>query len=182
MAKLVSKTYGEALFALAIEENIIEDTAAEAKGILEVLKENEDLLKFLKHPQVTKEEKEKTMENIFKGKISETMMGFLVLTVEKDRQNDLAQTLQYFLDKYMEYKKIGVVYVSSASMLSDVQKKELETKLLSITEFLELEMNYEEDPSLIGGMVIRIGDRVVDSSIRTKLAGMAKELSKVSLS
>ena len=61
------------------------------------------------------------------------------------------------------------------------QKKKIEEKLLATTQYIQFEMHFDVDKSLIGGMVIRIGDRVVDSSIRTKLNQMTQTLSKVQL-
>ena len=75
-----------------------------------------------------------------------------------------------------EYKKIGTVHVTSAMELSKEQKEQVEKKLLETTNYVSFEMHYEVDTALIGGMVIRMGDRVVDSSIRTKLYNLSKEL------
>ena len=72
--------------------------------------------------------------------------------------------------------------MTSATELSDQQKKDIEAKLLATTSYVEFRMKYAVDKSLIGGMVIRIGDRVVDSSVKTKLETMARELSKIQLS
>lgn len=72
--------------------------------------------------------------------------------------------------------------MTSATELSAEQKESIEKRLLETTSYESFRMNYDVDAGLIGGMVIRIGDRVVDSSIRTKLGNMAKELSKIQLS
>ena len=77
MAKLVSKTYGEALFKLAMEENTLDQIAEEAKVVLEAFQNNEELAKLLNHPKVSKEEKVTVIENIFKGKFSDSIVGFL---------------------------------------------------------------------------------------------------------
>ena len=66
----------------------------------------------------------------------------------------------------------------TAIELSGEQKEKVEQKLLEMTSYEKFEMNYEVDSSLIGGMVIRIGDRIVDSSIRTKLYELSKNLRK----
>ena len=65
--------------------------------------------------------------------------------------------------------------------LSEEQKKAVENRLLKTTRYVEFEMHYKVDAALIGGMEIRIGDRVVDSSIRTKLQNLTRELSKIQL-
>ena len=69
----------------------------------------------------------------------------------------------------------------TAIELSGEHKEKVEQKLLETTSYEKFEMNYEVDSSLIGGMVIRIGDRIVDSSIRTKLYELSKNLRKIQL-
>ncbi|MEG1458306.1 MAG: ATP synthase F1 subunit delta [Acetivibrio sp.] len=181
MAKLVSKTYGEALFKLAIEKNQLEILSEEAKEVLEIFRSNEELTKLLNHPKISREEKVKVIENIFKGNVSDSIVGFLVIIVEKGRYNELEKIFEYFLSEIMEYKGIGAAYVTSATVLNEEQKKQVENRLLEVTKYVEFVMHYEVDESLIGGMVIRIGDRVVDGSIRTKLTTMANELKKIQL-
>ena len=181
MARLVSKTYGEALFDLSVEENIVDAILEEAAVVLQVVAQNPELAKLLNHPKIGKEEKITVVENIFKEKFSDTIVGFLVLLVQKDRHNDLEDILQYFVNKVKEVQQIGVANVTSAVPLSDEQKQNIYDKLLSTTNYKKLEMHYSEDAGLIGGLVIRIGDRVVDTSIRTRMNNLAKELTKIQL-
>ena len=181
MAKLVSKTYGEALFDIGVEEQALEVLSEEAKAVLKAMSENPDLLRLLNHPKIVKEEKVSVMENIFKGQVSDTMVGFLVLVVQKDRYNEIEDILTYFLDKVREDKKMGVAYVTSAIPLSDAQKNQIKNKLLETTEYVDFEMNYQVEQAIIGGLIIRVGDRVLDSSIRSRLYSMSKELSNIQL-
>lgn len=182
MAKLVSKTYGQALFELALEGNALEQILEEEAFVKEVFAGNEELVTLLNHPKISKDEKIQVVENIFKGKISDTMLGFLVVVVTKERYDELEQIFQYLEEKVREYKNIGVVSVTTAVELSDEQKERLKVKLLQVTSFKQLEFNYLVDPQIIGGMILRIGDRIVDSSIRTEIDQMAKSLSKIQLS
>lgn len=181
MAKLVSKTYGEALFELAMEENVLDTVQEEAVAVLEIFEQNEELVKLLNHPKISKEEKVAVIENVFKGRASDTVVGFLVLIVEKGRYNEISRIFDYFLEQVKEFKKIGVAYVTSATSLTAKQQKKIEEKLLATTKYIQFEMHFDVDADLIGGMIIRIGDRVVDSSIRTKLNQMTQTLLKVQL-
>lgn len=182
MAKLASKTYGEALFSLAAEENKLDFLYKEAEEFLAVYRENEELKKFLLHPEITREEKVQALENVFKGRLDDSIVGFLTIIVEKSHCREIESIFSYFLLKVMEYKKIGVVYVTSAVELTPEQKAKVEQRLLQVTQYVELKLNFEVEEALIGGMIIRIGDRVVDNSIRTQLENMKKELLKVQLS
>jgi len=182
MAKLIEGSYGDALFELALEQNELDSMAEQVDLLAQAFAENPELLKLLNHPKISKEEKIAVIENIFKGRFSDDIVGFLVIITEKDRGAEIEGILNYFKAKVREYKKIGVARVTSAVELSADQKARVEEKLLQQTSYESFEVDYKVDDSLIGGMVIRIGDRVVDSSIRTKLDNMTKNLRKVSLS
>ncbi|QNM04666.1 ATP synthase F1 subunit delta [Qiania dongpingensis] len=181
MAKLISKTYGEALFETALDVKNVDGLFAEAEAVREILSDNPKLLKLFNHPNIIKEEKLEVMESVFKGRVSAEMTGFLKVVIEKGRQNELDAILSYFIGEVKEYKKIGIAFVTSAAPLSDEQKEQIEQKLLETTKYEAFEMNFRVDESLIGGLVIRIGDRVVDSSVKSRLYELKKELMKIQL-
>ena len=171
MAKLVETTYGEALFELAVQESKVDELCEEAQAVIDIFKDNEDLVNVLKSPKVEKKEKEQLIENIFKKFVSEDITGLLVIMVSKDRQ----------IKRIYEYKKIGVAYVTTARPLTDNQKLSIVSRLLSTTDYVDFKMNYDIDESLIAGMVIRIGDRVVDSSIKHKIDELTRNLKNIQL-
>lgn len=181
MAKLVSKTYGEALFEVAVEEGTIDSLMEEVEGVLSIFQSNEEYVKLLNHPKISVEEKISMIEQAFKGNVSEQLVGFFTTVVEKGRFAEIEEILSYFANEVREYKKIGTAYVTTAVSLTQDEKESVEKKLLETTSYESFRMNYMVDESLIGGIVIKIGDRVVDSSIRTKLENMAKDLSKIQL-
>jgi F-type H+-transporting ATPase subunit delta len=181
MAKLISKTYGDALFDIAVENNKTDVFFEEVKGLKQIFTENPELSKFLGHPDIELSEKVTVVENVFQGRISDEIVGLMRIVVTKGRASQLMSILDYFIAKTKEFKKIGVASVSSATELSDVQKKKIVDKLLSSTSYTEFEMDYKVEPELIGGVVIRIGDRVVDGSVKNKLANLKRELSGIQL-
>lgn len=181
MAKLVSKTYGDALFELAAESGALDTFLEEAKAVRSILEGNRELDHLMEHPKITKDEKVTALEAIFKGRIRDELMGLLRMLVEKDHYRETTAVLDYFIGQAKEYKHIGTVYVTTATKIGEIQKVNLTEKLLEITDYVEFEMHYDTDPSLIGGMVIRIKDRVVDSSIRSRLEALRTELSKIQL-
>ncbi|MGN0390144.1 MAG: ATP synthase F1 subunit delta [Wujia sp.] len=176
MAKQVETTYGDALLDLALEEGTLDALYEEAQALVVALQENEDLIRLLAHPQIEKEEKKKIVENIFDGRASSAIVGLLVMLVEKDHGNKLVNVLQYFIRQVKREKNIGVASVTSAVALNDSQKQAIEKRLVETTDFDTMEISYIVDASLIGGLVIRIDDRVLDSSIKTKIEKMSKTL------
>ena len=171
MAKLVSKTYGDALFALAVEEHMVDPLYEEAQAVAQILRENTEL----------KEEKVRLIEDIFKGRIGDELVGLLRMLVQKGHYKETDQVFTYFIDRVKEYKKIGTAYVTSAMELTPQQKQAVEQKLLDTTKYVQFEIHYTTDPALIGGMVIRIRDRVVDGSVRTRLEHLTRDLERIQL-
>lgn len=181
MAKLVSKTYGDALFELAVESGQMDEMLEEVRGILVVLRENSELSKLMNHPKIVKEEKIHILENVFKGRVRDELTGIMCMLVSKGHYGEMESVFTYFIDQVKEYKNIGTAYVKTPMELNAVQKEQLTAKLLQTTHYVAFEMHYEVDKSLIGGMVIRIGDRIVDSSVKNKLSQLTRELSKIQL-
>lgn len=181
MAKLAAKVYGDGLFDLALERQEIDGFLEEVKALNTVLQENSELSKLMGHPQVSKDEKIRMIKDIFDGRIREELVGFLVLVVEKGRFGEIQNILDYFTDLVYEYKKIGKAQVTSAVPLSEAQKEATRERLLATTSYDQMEIDYQVDAALIGGMVIRIKDRVADNSIRTRLSTLTRDLLKIKL-
>ena len=167
MAKLVTKTYADALFQLAVEENRVDELYSEVEALIGILDSNPELAKVMSHPSVDKNEKLSVIKNIFTGKVSAEVCGLLYQIVEKGRYEEIDGILACFIDEVKEYKKIGVAHVLTPTALTD---------------YVSMEIDYEIDESLIGGMRIRIGDKVVDSSISTKINELAKNLRRIQIS
>lgn len=176
MAKSVEGVYSEALFALAQEKGILAPMLEEAKALEEILKEHKELIAFVAHPRITREEKQDSLNAVFQGRLSEELLNLMRLLVDKERAGRLPDILEDFEEKARETLRIGLVRVRSAVALSEEQKKALEKKILATTSFRSLEMECSVDPKLIGGMIVSIGDRVVDNTLATKLHSLEREL------
>ena len=181
MAKLVSKTYGDALFAVALEENRMDEFFEAVKVVADIMRSNEEFGKLMNHPKIIKEDKVKIVEETFGGRIPKEIIGIMTLLVSKGRAGEILSVFDYFVALVKEEKKIGKADVTTAMAMSDAQKEKVEKKLLETTKYESFEMCYHVDESLIGGMLIRIGDRVVDSSIKTKLYELSKELKSITV-
>lgn len=104
MAKLVSKTYGDALFALAVEEHMVDQLYEEAQAVAQILRENTELTRLMNHPKIEKEEKVRLIEDIFKGRIGDELVGLLRMLVQKGHYKETDQVFTYFIDRVKEYK------------------------------------------------------------------------------
>ena len=182
MAKLISKTYGDALFEIAVEENKTDLFLEEVSALLQIIKENDEFQKFMDSPKIPKEEKLEMVQTIFKDRLDQDLLGFMITVIEKDRYTEIQDILQYVIDEIKEYCSIGTAYITTAAPLTNEEVKDVEKRLLETTKYKTVECVYQVDSSLNGGMVIRMKDRVVDSSIKTKLEKLERELLTIQLS
>lgn len=181
MAKLVENVYGDALFELALESGKLDEFLEEAKSLLQILEENQDFSQMMCHPKIPKEEKLSCMEGIFKGRADEEIIGLMRLMVEKDHFAQMHDVFDYFIHRAYESKNIGMAKVVTPMELTADEKEKVEKRLLETTRYESFIMDYSVDAALIGGMVIRIGDRVVDSSVKSQISALARELSNIQL-
>ncbi len=176
MARQVNTTYGSALFEVAMETNTLDSTLEEVTFVKQTFLENDELMKLLLHPNIEKEAKISVVESIYKGKIADEITGLLTMLINKGHQKEIISVLDYVINAIKEEKGIGIAHISSAVELSKEQKEKIEKKLLDTTDYKEIEGNYDVDKTLIGGLVIRISDTVVDSSLKTQIANLSKSL------
>ena len=176
MAKQVSKTYGSALFEVAMDNHTLDTTLEEVLFVRQTFLENEELGQLLLHPNIEKEEKIKVIETIYKGKVSDEVTGLMTMLITKGHLRDFVPVFDYVIQAIKEEQGIGVAYISSAMELSREQKEKIEQKLLETTKYQVIEGIYRVDQTLIGGLVIRIQDTIVDSSLKTQIANLSKTL------
>jgi F-type H+-transporting ATPase subunit delta len=181
MAKSAITTYGEALFQIACESSSCIEMLEEVKELKNVVIANPELKELMLNPRFSKEEHLEILGQVFKGKIDDRLFSFLELITVKGRYGYLDEILDYFILRVKEYLHIGQAKVTSAIAIDDEMKQRIKDKLLSTTDYKEIEIDYETDPSLIGGMVIRIKDRIVDNSVKTKLENITRDLHKIQI-
>lgn len=177
MAKLVSKVYGDAYVSVVSEKNNLIDALEEIKSVKNILLENVEIIELLDSPKMDDEEKIDFIKGIFENCISVDSLGFLLTIIEKKRQAELIPILDYVIDCVKELLLIGKATVTTALPLDDAKKERIVDELLKSSHYKSLEVAYVVDESIIGGIVIRIGDRVVDSSVKTRIDKMRKMLS-----
>ncbi|EGG90103.1 ATP synthase F1 [Lachnospiraceae oral taxon 107 str. F0167] len=177
MAKLVSKVYGDAYVSVVSEKNNLIDALEEIKLLKNILLENDEIIELLDSPKLDDEEKTAFIKGIFENHISVDSLGFLLTVIEKKRQAELLPIVDYVIDCIKELLLIGKATITTALELDDAKKERIVDELLKTSHYKSLEVEYVVDNSIIGGIVIRIGDRVVDSSVKTRIEKMRKMLS-----
>ncbi len=182
MAGVASTVYGLALFELAGEKGKLEELYPQVVTVRDSIVQNPEIISLFDNPQVTVSEKKEIVEKIFKGRVDDMITGCIITAVEKRRYDDIIPLLEYYISAYKEEKHIGILHVTSAYELDADTKKKIENRIISVTDYVSLEADYTVDKSIIGGLVLRIGDRVVDSSIKRSLEELKTGLMEKSIS
>lgn len=170
------------MFSLALENDKLGTIWEEVRMTRQILSENPTFIKTICHPEITRQDQIELLDDAFKGKVSDEVMGFFHVLADKKRLKELDAVLEYFDRSAKEYKKIGVVYVTVPMELTKAQQDKIRKRILEVSSYESLEMHVETDASLLGGMVIRIGDEILDNSIRSKMEHMARKINQIKLS
>lgn len=172
---VVAKRYAKALFEVAKEKNLISQVEEELKSVVNAVKDNADLQKFLGHPNIGASVKTDLLKQIFEGKVSEPVWNMLQVLIDKGRAAILSALAVEYVKIANEALGQASATVYSAASLTDAQQAEIAAQFSKITGKTIRVANVVE-PKLIGGIQVRIGDRLYDGSIAGKLDRLAKSL------
>ena len=165
----IARRYARAFFEIAKEERRYEDYSRELGFFSAILKENKGLTEFLANPLFARPEKKAVMETILrKAGISELTANFLKLLVDMRRIgiiSDIENRYREMMDEALNQVRVTV---SAAFPLTGELAAQLQKGLEKLTG-KQVEMTVLLDASLLGGVVVRIGDTIYDGSIRTQL-------------
>jgi F-type H+-transporting ATPase subunit delta len=177
MARLISEIYGNAMYELAVEEpSRMDDFEAEANALKDILKANPDFITVMTHPEISGEEKSALIDSTFSGSVSDEILELMHILSDKHHFGKIMDVLNDFTARVREFKREGNAIVTSAVELNDGQKQKIEKRLIETTDYDTIDIDYRIDPALLGGLIIRIGDRVVDSSVRTAISDLRRDL------
>ena len=174
----LARRYAEALFLSAKEKNILEQVENEFKLAMETIFDNEDLRQIIERKMVSVQVKEEVLEKIFSNKVSPIVLNFLKVVVKKRREDYLQDMLREYSAFADEEGNIAEAKVKSASEITPEQQKLIKERISALTG-KEIRLSTEVDPELLGGMIIRVGDKVYDGSARQQLKTLKSNLISV---
>ena len=165
----IAKRYAQALFDIAKEENRYQDYYDELKKFSAILNENDNLREFFANPVFDRDEKKAVIAEVLKKTgVSATTSNFLKLLVDKGRISQLSEIEESYEAMMDDVLKKARIQVKTAYPLNGDLSSGLKKALEQITG-KEVEIMIEEDRSLIGGIVVKIGDTLYDGSIKSQL-------------
>jgi len=172
MAK-VSLPYAEALLELAQRSNNLEKINEDITMISKVLADSENLTTFFANPLISKSSKKEIITQLFSGQISDTILTFLLVLVDRKRIAYLDFILLKYLELVYSLESLLIAQVTSSVNLTDDQQEQLIEKLKIMTESTRVKLELSVDPDLIGGFILQLGSKIIDTSLKGQLKEIA---------
>jgi len=171
-----SKSYAIALYELSKENSELDRIELEVKDIQKLINESFDFKEMILSPAVTKEDKKNVLFAIVnKNNFSETLKNFLGFVAVKNRLFFLGKIIESFLNLVSNNKGELKARLISSKKLSLLEQKKIQDELSQ--EFKsKLNIKYEFDPNLIAGLILQVGSVMIDTSIKTKLKKLEKNM------
>lgn len=168
-----AKRYAKALLELSHSELFADKIYEDIKFILDTMEQSVELKGFLASPVVSVEDKKDVLQKIFNGKIDDSVLNFLLLLNENSRLEILEDIELSFKELLDEERNILNVAVTSAIELNEEQKNILKTKLEN--KFNKaVNSSYDINTDILGGLILKINDTVIDLSIKKRIENLAK--------
>jgi len=173
--KQVGKRYSKALFEVAEEQNSVEEMLEDLKALKQVYEENPSLGIALAGRSISRTEKTKILDTL-KNQFGELMQDFMGLVFDNNRMDCIIEIADAFIAKYDEVNAIVEATVTTTVDLDASQEETLKSVIKKRFSVNEVNLTKIVDPTIIGGVIIRVGDQVVDGSVVKRFNDIKKTL------
>jgi F-type H+-transporting ATPase subunit delta len=175
----VAERYASSLFELALEEGAVDTVSSDLDAFQKMLDESADLKRFIGSPVFSSDEQLKAIEAIAaKAGISGFFANFLKVVARNRRLFALSGMIKSFRQIAAEHRGEISAEVTSTHALTPAQEDELKAALHGVTG-KNVAIAVTVDPSILGGLIVKVGSRQIDTSLRTKLSTLKLALKEV---
>jgi F-type H+-transporting ATPase subunit delta len=172
---IVASRYAKSLLDLAVEKAQLEAVYADMIQVQSVCENSKEFITFLKSPIIKADKKVSTLKAVFDGKLNVITSGFLTIVANKRRESIIPQMAESFIEQYKSQKNILTAVVTSAKGL-DATTKQQALSLIKSQLNGEIELIEKIDSNVIGGFILKIGDKQLDKSVARQLSNLKKQL------
>ncbi len=169
--------YSRALLELVQAEGVSTRVEEEMFRLRELLRANPSLLEFLKDPNVQREGKRQALVELFQGRVHPLVLNFLLTISDADRTNRLSQILEDFVMQAAAARQKVSSEVITAIPLEEATLSRLAAELTRVTG-KNVQLFQKVDRSILGGVIVKIGEQIIDGSLRRKLNQIKENLAQ----
>lgn len=178
MSSKAGARYAKSLIDLSQEQNVLEQIKNDMVLFEQVVDDNSELEAILKNPIVPLDKKTGILNDVFGSKVHQITQSFLKLVVNKGRAGILFDTAKQFIEQYNRIKGIVTAELTSAIALTDAAKTEVINLVKKELGANEVIVKEKVNENLIGGFVLKVGDKQFDASISNGLNKLKKEFAQ----
>ena len=174
-----ARRYSQAIFRMALQEKDLNRWQTDLRKVATLLKDSA-LAALIANPKITGEEKSKTLAQRL-GEINPLVIKLVLLLAAKGKVaaiDDIAEEYQALVDNYRGIEGTEIAEITTAIPLDDADKLKIAQRITEIVG-KPVQLRPKVDPAIIGGIIIRVGDKLIDGSFRSKLAALRKDLGGV---
>jgi F-type H+-transporting ATPase subunit delta len=173
----ISEPYAQALMSLAQQNDLADQFGETFRDLESLLSESREFKDFVLNPVIKNEDKKSVLKQVM-GDANPYLLNFIMLLVDKRRIIFLESIVEQYLSLLRQLNQTVLAEVTSARELNDEQKDKIVEKVKGIVEARDVELKTSVDPNLIGGVIIKVGSKVIDASLRGQLRRISVSLNQ----
>jgi len=173
MYEYLNRRYALAIYEIAEEKGKVSQYLSELREVVSVINSNDEFLQVIKHPQISTSKKKEIFTTTFKDAIDEDLISFLLVLIEKHRILFLDGILKEIEKIHLDRNHTLLASIKTVVPLKVDERVSLISKLENVYKKTII-LNEEIDSSIIGGVYVKVGDDVIDGTIKSKFEKMRK--------
>ena len=173
----ISEPYAQALMSLAQQNDLADQFGETFRSLESLMSESGEFKDFVQNPVIRNEDKKEVLKQVM-GDANPYLVNFMMLLVDKRRIIFLESIVEQYLSLLRKLNQTVLAEVISARELSDDQKGNIVERVKGIVEARDVELKTSVDPDLIGGVIIKVGSKVIDASLRGQLRRISVSLNQ----
>lgn len=176
VSSAIAEPYAQALMSIAQSKDMTHQLGEIFRSLEALMEESPELREFILNPVIEPEDKKAILGRILGDDAPAELTNFVMLLVDKRRIIFLSAIAQQYLERLRELNNTVLAEVRAAQELSDDQQQAIRDRVKGMTNAQEVELKIQVEPSLLGGVIIKVGSQVVDASLRGQLRRIGMRL------
>jgi len=172
---IIADRYAVAMIEVAEKQDLLDAVNTDLHLIKDIVNSSKELQEFIEHPLMAVEEKKDALEKIFAESVSVPSLNLIKLLADKNRLFILQFIADYYNKLLSEKRNIDTAEVITAISVDEDTLNRVKEKLERLFD-KQINIDHKVDEEIIAGMIVKIGDNIIDGSIKTKFENMRKQL------